>query len=76
VKPEDVAGIVQSPFQEGAMGERLARTDTAGLRVEIPANRERMLAARRAREASGGLPNHLNDRIRAFQGEPDHFNGA
>jgi hypothetical protein len=44
--------------------ERLVRTNTADLRAEILANRERMLAAR---EASGALPDDLNDRTRAFQ---------
>jgi (2Fe-2S) ferredoxin len=65
--PEDVREIIQSHFQEGVPVERLVRTDTADLRAEILANRERMLAARRAPEASGALPDDLNDRIRAFQ---------
>ena len=67
VMPEDVAEIVQSHFQAGIPVERLARADAAGLRAEIVENRERMLAAHRAREAAGGLPDDLNDRIRAFQ---------
>ncbi|HLY17639.1 MAG TPA: methyltransferase [Bryobacteraceae bacterium] len=67
VTPEDAAEIVQSHFQKGIVVERLARTDAADVRVEILANRERMLAAFRAREASGSLPDDLNGRIRAFQ---------
>ena len=67
VKPEDVAEIVQSHFQENQPVKRLARSDPAGLREEILANREKMLQARRAREAAGALPDALNDRIRAFQ---------
>jgi SAM-dependent methyltransferase len=38
------------------------------VRTEILSNREKMLAARRAREAAGVLPDDLNERIRAFQG--------
>jgi len=67
VNPEDVAEIVQSHFQAGIPVERLQRTDTGALRAEIVGNRDRMLAARRAREAAGTLPDDLNDRIRAFQ---------
>lgn len=67
VGPEDVVEIVHSHFQEGVPVERLARTDPADLRAEILTNRERMLLARRVREAAGALPDDLNDRIRAFQ---------
>ncbi|HUK16420.1 MAG TPA: methyltransferase [Bryobacteraceae bacterium] len=67
VTPPDVAEIVRSHFQGGAPVERLMLTDTAAVRSEIRANRERMMAARRAREAAGTLPDDLNDRIRAFQ---------
>jgi len=67
VTPEDAAEIVRSHFQEGVPVERLTRTDTADVRAEILTNRERMLAARRAREATGALPDDVNDRIRAFQ---------
>jgi (2Fe-2S) ferredoxin/predicted O-methyltransferase YrrM len=67
VTPEDVPEIVRSHFQAGAPVARLIRTDAADLSAEIRTNRERMLEARRAREASGALPDDLNDRIRAFQ---------
>ena len=67
VTPEDVAEIVQSHFQQGIPVDRLARTDATDLRAEIRTNREKMLAARRAREASGSLPDDWNDRIRGFQ---------
>lgn len=67
VRPEDVAEIVESHFQEGAPVERLARRDPATVRAEILASREKMLQARRAREASGTLPGDLEERIRAFQ---------
>ena len=67
VTPADVPEIVRSHFQEGNPVERLARTDAAGLRAEILNNREKMFAARRAREAAGVLPDDLTERIRALQ---------
>jgi (2Fe-2S) ferredoxin/SAM-dependent methyltransferase len=63
----DVQEIVRSHFQEGTPVERLVRTDLAALRAEIVHNRDRMFAARRAKEAAGVLPDELNDRIRGFQ---------
>jgi len=67
VTPADVPEIVRSHFQKGTPVERLVRTDPAALRAEIVQNREKMFAARRAREAAGVLPDDLNDRIRGFQ---------
>ncbi len=67
VAPEDLAEIVRSHFEQNTPVERLARTDPAALRAEVVANREKMMAARRAKEAAGALPDDLNDRIRAFQ---------
>jgi len=68
VTPADVPEMVRSHFQEGAPVERLVCADAAVVRTEILSNREKMLAARRAREAAGVLPDDLNERIRAFQG--------
>ncbi|HTX36994.1 MAG TPA: methyltransferase [Bryobacteraceae bacterium] len=67
VTPADVPEIVRAHFQEGHPVERLLRTDPAAVRAEIHANREKMIAARRAREAAGVLPDDLQDRIRGFQ---------
>jgi 2-polyprenyl-3-methyl-5-hydroxy-6-metoxy-1,4-benzoquinol methylase len=67
VTPADVPEIVASHFQDGVVVERLARTDVAALKSEIIGNRDRMLAARRAREASGALPDEWHECIRAFQ---------
>jgi (2Fe-2S) ferredoxin/predicted O-methyltransferase YrrM len=67
VTPADVPEIVRSHFQEDSPVERLARTDPTDLRAEILRNREKMFAARRAREAAGVLPDDLNERIRGFQ---------
>jgi len=67
VTPQDVGEIVGSHFQKGVPVERLVREDVAGMLAEIKANRDRMLAALKAREASGALPDDLNERIRGFQ---------
>ncbi len=67
VRPEDVPEIVASHFQRGVPVARLARTDAAALRSEVIANRDKMRRALRAKQASGALPDDLNDRIRAFQ---------
>ena len=67
VAAADVPEIVRSHFQEGTPVERLVCADAAAVRAEILNNREKMLAARRAREAAGVLPDELNERIRSFQ---------
>jgi len=67
VTPADVAELVESHFRNGVPVARLARTDMAAVRAEVVCNRDRMLAARRAREASGALPDDLQERIRGFQ---------
>ncbi len=67
VTPEDVPEIVRSHFEQNTPVERLARTDAAALRAEVVSNRDKMLAARRAQDAAGALPDDLNERIRAFQ---------
>jgi len=66
VSPADVAEIVRSHFGNGQPVERLIKTDPAALRAEVVGNRDKMLAARRAAEAAGVLPDDLNDRIRGF----------
>ncbi len=65
--PEDIPVLVRTHFIENSALEGLARTDPAELRAEILANREKHLAAMRAKDASGALPDELNERIRAFQ---------
>lgn len=67
VSAADVAEIVQSHIENAMPVERLLRTNPADLRAEIVANRAKFLAARRAQEASGALPDDLNGRIRGFQ---------
>jgi hypothetical protein len=67
IKPEDVPEVVRTHFAEGNVVERLARLDNSELRAEILSNREKFLAAQRARQSSGALPDELQQTIRAFQ---------
>jgi (2Fe-2S) ferredoxin/2-polyprenyl-3-methyl-5-hydroxy-6-metoxy-1,4-benzoquinol methylase len=67
VTEADVPEIVRSHFQEGAPVARLMQTDPAAVHAEILRSREKMLAARRAADASGAVPDDLAGRIRAFQ---------
>jgi (2Fe-2S) ferredoxin/2-polyprenyl-3-methyl-5-hydroxy-6-metoxy-1,4-benzoquinol methylase len=67
VMPQDVPDIVRTHFQTGRVVERLANKDAAALKAEICANRDKMLAAQRAQEAAGVLPDDLNRTLREFQ---------
>jgi len=67
VTEADVPEIVRSHFQEGTPVARLAQTDPASVHAEVLKSREKMLAARRAQEASGAVPDDLSERMRAFQ---------
>jgi (2Fe-2S) ferredoxin/predicted O-methyltransferase YrrM len=67
VLASDVPRLVEQHFQNGKPLEPLARMDPAGLRAEMLANREKRLAAERARDAAGALPDDLQARIRGFQ---------
>ena len=67
VTPADVPELVEQHFENGRPPARLARTDVDEVLAEMAANREKRMAAMRAREAAGALPDEWNDRIRAFQ---------
>jgi len=67
VRPEDVPELVRTHFQEGRVVERLLNGGAVALRAEIQSNRQKMLAALRAKEAAGALPDDLAQTIRAFQ---------
>ncbi len=66
VSPADVPEIVAEHFQNGRPVERLARRDEAALRSEISENLGRALAAIRARDEAGTVPDDLADQIRGF----------
>jgi (2Fe-2S) ferredoxin/precorrin-6B methylase 2 len=67
VRPEDVPEIVGSHFVQGRVVERLVNRDAAALRAEIQSNRAKMLAAQRAKDAAGILPDELNQTLRGYQ---------
>ncbi len=65
--PADAPELVEEHFRNGRPLARLERREVGEVRAEMAANRDKRLAAMRAREAAGALPDDLNDRIRAFQ---------
>jgi (2Fe-2S) ferredoxin/precorrin-6B methylase 2 len=67
VRPEDVREIVESHFVEGRVVERLVTRDAAALRAEIQSNRAKILAAQRAKDVAGILPDDLNQTLRGYQ---------
>jgi (2Fe-2S) ferredoxin/ubiquinone/menaquinone biosynthesis C-methylase UbiE len=67
VTPEDVAEIVESHFRQGRVVERLVNRDAAALKAEIKSNRDKMLAALRARAEAGIPPDDIMQRMRAYQ---------
>jgi (2Fe-2S) ferredoxin/precorrin-6B methylase 2/DNA-binding CsgD family transcriptional regulator len=66
VRPEDVPEIVESHFVQGRIVERLVNHDAATLRAEVLSNRSKMLAAQRAKDAAGVLPDDLNQTLRGY----------
>lgn len=66
VRPEDVAELVGSHFVQGRPLERLAYRDENALKAEIQSNRAKFMAAQRAKDASGALPDDLNQTLRAY----------
>jgi (2Fe-2S) ferredoxin/predicted O-methyltransferase YrrM len=65
--PQDVPEIVEKHFQQGQAVERLVNRDAAALAGEIRANRDKYLAALRAKDAAGAVPDDLQEKIRGFQ---------
>jgi (2Fe-2S) ferredoxin len=66
VRPEDVPELVESHFLKGQVVERLANRDAAALRSEIQSNRAKFIAAQRAKDAAGVLPDDLNQLLRGY----------
>lgn len=66
VSPADVPEIVTEHLEQGRPVARLMRTDEAALRAEIGENRGRMLAALKAREAAGIVPDDLSEQVRGY----------
>lgn len=67
VSVDDVPEIVREHFQSGKIVERLVNSDQAAMKIEIDGNKKRMLAAFKAQDAAGALPDDLMQKIRGFQ---------
>lgn len=69
VAAEDVPEIVRSHFLEGRPVERLVQSDQSqegALKTEIQGNRDRFLAALKARDSAGALPDDVAQTLRGF----------
>lgn len=67
VRPEDVPELVREHFRGGRVVERLRSGDQAAVRAEIEGNKQKMLAALKARDQAGVLPDDFQQTLRAFQ---------
>ena len=67
VRPEDVPELVREHFANGKVVERLVSGDQRAVRAEIDGNAQKRLAALRARDEAGVLPDDLQQAIRGFQ---------
>ena len=67
VTPADVPEIVAEHFQNGRPVERLMNRDAAAVRREITEARTRGMAAFKARETAGVVPDDLMETIRGYQ---------
>jgi (2Fe-2S) ferredoxin/cyclopropane fatty-acyl-phospholipid synthase-like methyltransferase len=67
VTEENIPEIVSEHFKGGRVVDRLVNTDVAAVRAEIDTNKKRMMAAFKAQDEAGVLPEELNQRIRGFQ---------
>lgn len=63
----DVPEIVESHFIGGQPVARLVRTNADATQAEMAENRQKRMAALRAREAAGVLPDELNALVRGWQ---------
>jgi (2Fe-2S) ferredoxin/SAM-dependent methyltransferase len=66
VTAADVPELVTEHLEQGRPLARLMRTDEVALRAEMAENRGRMVAALKAREAAGVVPDELSEPIRGF----------
>lgn len=67
VQAADVSDLVETHFRQGRVVNRLVNTDPDALVAEIGQNRARMIEGLRAKDASGALPDPLQQTTRAFQ---------
>jgi len=67
VRPADVAEFVRDHLKAGKVVERLLSGDQAAVRAEIDENKKRMLAAFKARDDAGVLPDDLQQSLNGFR---------
>jgi (2Fe-2S) ferredoxin/SAM-dependent methyltransferase len=67
VQPGDVAEIVREHFGAGRVVERLVSGDQPTVRAEIDDNKKKMLAAFKARDEAGALPDDLQQTLNGFR---------
>ena len=63
----DVSEIVSEHFEHDRPVARLMNTDATAVKSEITNNRNRMMAALKARDAAGVLPDDFNEMVRGYQ---------
>lgn len=63
---EDVPEIVKQHFKEGVPVKRLIRNDMADVREEAITNRNKMMAAMKAKDDAGMLPDDFMMKLRGF----------
>lgn len=67
VKPADVQELVREHFGKGRVVERLVSGELPAVRAEIDENKRKMLAALKARDEAGVLPDDLSQSINGFR---------
>jgi (2Fe-2S) ferredoxin/SAM-dependent methyltransferase len=67
VQPGDVAEIVRNHLGNGRVVQRLVSGDQPTVRAEIDDNKKKMLAAFKARDEAGALPDDLQQAINGFR---------
>jgi len=66
VTQEDLPEIISEHFKSGRVVKRLVNDDIDALRAEINTNKKKMLAALKANDEAGALPDDVAQRIRGF----------
>jgi len=67
VQPGDVPEIVREHLAGDHVVQRLLSGERAAVRAEMDGNKQKMLAAAKARDAAGALPDDLHHTINAFR---------
>ncbi len=65
--PENIIEIIDEHFKSGRTVEHLANSDSSALKIEIEFNKAKMLAALRAQDEAGVIPDDLMQIIQGFR---------